>query len=282
MIVFKQIDDLQHHLLLEKNKGRSIGFVPTMGALHQGHIQLMEQSIAEGQYTVCSIFVNPTQFNDKEDFAKYPVTIETDISLLAEAGIQVLFLPSVAEMYPHGTTPSQYYDLGYLDQVFEAAHRPGHFQGVCQVVHRLLNIVQPDRLYIGQKDYQQCMVIKQLLALTGLHKTTDLIICPTIREADGLAMSSRNRRLLPADREKATTIYNMLSYAKQHAHQKPLSELTAYAKAQLNLAGFKTDYFSFAQSDNLQEVTNYNASKNLVVVTAAFLGGVRLIDNILV
>ncbi len=283
MIVFKKITALQHHINTQKKAGKSIGFVPTMGALHQGHIQLVQQSIQEQQFTVCSIFVNPTQFNDKEDFAKYPITIENDIEQLEAASVHALFLPSVEEMYPNGTTLApNTYPLGHLDEVFEAAHRPGHFQGVCQVVHRLLNIVQPNRLYMGQKDYQQCMVIKKLLQLTGLDKETELIICPTIRETDGLAMSSRNRRLSDADRQTATTIYKLLSYAKEQVQHQPISQLEQYAYTQLEAAGFKPDYFSFAQSTDLQKVTEFNDNKNLVIVVAAFLGGVRLIDNILV
>ncbi len=283
MIVFKKITDIQHHINTQKKVGKSIGFVPTMGALHQGHIQLVQQSIREQQFTVCSIFVNPTQFNDKNDFEKYPITIENDIQQLEAAGVHALFLPSVDEMYPNGTTlAANAYPLGHLDQIFEAAHRPGHFQGVCQVVHRLLDIVKPNRLFMGQKDYQQCMVIKKLLELTGLDKAMELVVCPTIRENDGLAMSSRNRRLSATDRETATTIYKLLVYAKENADKKPLSELEQYSIEQLQTAGFKPDYFSFAQSTDLQKVTDFYNNIKLVIVVAAFLGDVRLIDNILV
>ncbi|MFD2921343.1 pantoate--beta-alanine ligase [Terrimonas rubra] len=282
MIVFKKIASLQQHLQRIQQNGGSVGFVPTMGALHQGHIQLTERSIAEGQFTVCSIFVNPTQFNDKDDFAKYPITVENDIVQLEAAGVQALFLPSVEEIYPNGTAlPENAYPLGFLDQVFEAAHRPGHFQGVCQVVHRLLDIVQPDKLYMGQKDYQQCMVIRKLLDLTGLDTRTELIICPTMRETDGLAMSSRNRRLPETDRQVAPTIYELLQYAREKAGELPLPEIEEYALAQLTAAGFKPDYFAFARASDLQPVGRYENDTKLIVVVAAFLGQVRLIDNIL-
>lgn len=282
MIVFKKIASLQEYLQRIQQNGGSVGFVPTMGALHQGHIQLMEKSIAEGQFTVCSIFVNPTQFNDKDDFAKYPITVENDIAQLEAAGVQALFLPSVEEVYPNGTAlPENAYPLGHLDQVFEAAHRPGHFQGVCQVVHRLLDIVQPDKLYMGQKDYQQCMVIRKLLELTGLDTRTELVICPTMRETDGLAMSSRNRRLPETDRELAPAIYKLLQYGKEKAGQLPLPAIEQYALEQLKAAGFKPDYFAFAQATDLQPVGQYDKDIKLVIVVAAFLGPVRLIDNIL-
>lgn len=282
MIVFKKIASLQQHLQRIQQNGGSVGFVPTMGALHQGHIQLTERSIAEGQFTVCSIFVNPTQFNDKDDFAKYPITIENDIAQLEAAGVQALFLPSVEEIYPNGTTlPENAYPLGYLDQVFEAAHRPGHFQGVCQVVHRLLDIVQPDKLYMGQKDYQQCMVIRKLLELTGLDARTELIICPTMRESNGLAMSSRNRRLPEADRQIAPIIYKLLQYGREEAGQQPLAAIEQYALKELKATGFKPDYFAFAQATDLQPVEAYDKDIKLVIVVAAFLGQVRLIDNIL-
>lgn len=282
MIVFKNIASLQQHLQRVQQNGGSVGFVPTMGALHQGHIQLTERSIAEGQFTVCSIFVNPTQFNDKDDFAKYPVTVENDIAQLEAAGVQALFLPSVEEIYPNGTAlPENAYPLGYLDQVFEAAHRPGHFQGVCQVVHRLLDIVQPVKLYMGQKDYQQCMVIRKLLELTGLGARTELIICPTMRETDGLAMSSRNRRLPEGDRQIASTIYKLLQYGREKAAQQPLTQIEHYALEELRAAGFKPDYFAFARATDLQPVEAYDKDVELVIVMAAFLGQVRLIDNIL-
>ena len=195
MILFKKANDLRKWLDAQHKNGKRIGFVPTMGALHPGHISLIKKSKTENPVTVCSIFINPSQFNDPADFKKYPVTIETDIDMLEEADCDALFLPGSEEIYPDGYSNSKLYDIGYLETVLEGKYRPGHFQGVCMVVDRLLDIVQPDQLFLGQKDYQQCMVIKRLLILKGQTDKIGLSICPTLREADGLAMSSRNLRL---------------------------------------------------------------------------------------
>ena len=199
----------------QRKQGKKYGFVPTMGALHAGHISLINDSKKASDLTVCSIFVNPTQFNDPKDFEKYPITIEKDIAMLEAAGCDILFLPEVAEMYPGGTSTSIHYELGYLETILEGHYRPGHFQGVCMIVHRLLDIVKPDNLYIGQKDYQQSMVIKKLIELTGMKELVDLNISPTLREAGGLAMSSRNMRLTEQERVKATAIYKTLHLIKE-------------------------------------------------------------------
>ncbi|RYD35278.1 MAG: hypothetical protein EOP86_08905 [Verrucomicrobiaceae bacterium] len=188
MILFKRATDLREHLEKQRKKGKKIGFAPTMGALHDGHISLVEASRKENDLSAVSIFVNPTQFNDPADYAKYPVTLEKDISLLEAAGCDVLFLPPVEEMYPSGQMLKKKYELGYLESLLEGSFRPGHFQAVCQIVHRLLEVVQPDNLYMGQKDYQQCMVVKKLLELTGLGNSVELHISPTLREKSGLAM----------------------------------------------------------------------------------------------
>ncbi len=213
MILFKKITELSFFIEKEKKKGKSIGFVPTMGALHEGHISLINNSKALNKLTVSSIFVNPTQFNNAKDFDKYPVTIEKDIDLLEKNGCHILFMPTVKEMYPTGFINPPHYNLGYLETVLEGKYRPGHFQGVCQVVHRLLSIVQPHNLYIGQKDYQQCMVIKKLVELTQLK--VNVIIGSTLRENDGLAMSSRNMRLNIEERKKAVKISEVLFFIKK-------------------------------------------------------------------
>src|SRR5215217_1370627 len=179
MIIFKQARQLTLHIESLRNNGKTIGFVPTMGALHQGHLSLIEHSKQKSDVTVCSIFINPTQFNNPEDFLKYPVTQEQDILLLANASCDILFLPQKEEIYQPGFEP-KHYELGYLETILEGLHRPGHFQGVCQVVDILLNIVQPHFLFLGQKDYQQCMVISTLLELRGSKEK--LIFVPTIRE----------------------------------------------------------------------------------------------------
>jgi pantoate--beta-alanine ligase len=209
MIIFKYASQLAGYLQQQKTAGKVIGFVPTMGALHNGHIALVDQSKKEASLTICSIFVNPTQFNNPNDYQLYPNTIEADIAKLEAAGCDVLFLPAIAEMYPRGTAGLEQYDLGYLETLLEGKYRPGHFQGVCQVMFRLLTMVQPDKLFMGQKDYQQCMVVNRLLQL--MQSGTRLITCPTLREPDGLAMSSRNMRLTAEDRQKATTIYKCLT-----------------------------------------------------------------------
>src|SRR5688572_10485824 len=213
MILFKKAADLSKWFETQRKNNGTLGFVPTMGALHSGHLSLIDRSKKENRITAASIFINPTQFNDPKDFEKYPISIEKDIDLLEKTGCDILFLPSVKEIYPGGTATKKHYDLGFLETVLEGKYRPGHFQGVCMVVERLLNIVQPGNLYLGQKDYQQCMVIKRLSELMTLPITVN--ICPTLREPGGLAMSSRNMRLGPGEREKAVTIYQCLLLAKE-------------------------------------------------------------------
>lgn len=212
MKIFKKSSDIHEYLCSINIKGKIIGFIPTMGALHLGHISLIEQAKRNNHFTVCSIFVNPTQFNNSTDFEKYPSTLEQDINQLEKAGCRILFLPSVKEIYPEGIEKKYEYELGYLETVLEGKYRPGHFQGVCQVVDRLLQIIPANYLYLGQKDYQQCMVIKKLIELKRYN--TSLIICPTLREKDGLAMSSRNMRLSSEERKIAGKIYESLIHLK--------------------------------------------------------------------
>ncbi|MDI9363615.1 MAG: pantoate--beta-alanine ligase [Flavobacterium sp.] len=281
MILFKCINALQKYLNQQKNSRLSVGFVPTMGALHQGHLSLIGMSKAKCDFTVCSIFVNPTQFNNSNDFEQYPISLENDIRLLEQAQCNILFLPSANEIYPNGTALSTHYQLGFIETILEGKFRPNHFQGVCQVVHKLLDIVAPDMLFLGQKDYQQCMVIQQLIALTGIK--TQLIIGPTLRESSGLAMSSRNMRLSDDDKQKATTIYQMLQYIKQQCNHQMPNELTASVTKQLLKNGFNTvDYVAICNANNLEPITETdNSTIPKVVLIAAFLNGVRLIDNLL-
>jgi pantoate--beta-alanine ligase len=282
MILFKQISQLQQELQAARNENKSIGFVPTMGALHEGHLSLIAQSKQENDLTVCSIFVNPTQFNDPKDFEKYPITTAQDILLAEKAGLDILFMPSVAEMYPNGQQLATPYQLGRIETLLEGAHRPGHFQGVCQVVHHLLNIVQPNGLYMGQKDYQQCMVINKLLEITGLSQTIQLKVSPTLREADGLAMSSRNVRLSPEAHAQATAIYKTLAWVKDHIKTKEIFILQQEAAQNLLQNGFnKVDYISIADGVTLEPVTKPVAGQQLVVLAAAFINNVRLIDNLI-
>ncbi len=280
MIVFKQALYLMAELTNYRSKGFSIAFVPTMGALHQGHISLLEKADALNIIIVASIFVNPTQFNEAGDFDKYPKTIEKDVYKLEKAGCNILFLPSVLEMYPNGSMLNKVYDLGYLDNLLEGASRPDHFQGVCQVMERLLDIVKPDRLVLGQKDYQQCMVISKLVSLTGA--SIQILIGNTLREADGLAMSSRNLRLSYEARAKAAMIYETLIWVKQHLKPGDLKSIKKQAANNLNAGGFKTDYLEIANANSLQIVDEWDGQSALVILVAAFIDEIRLIDNMLV
>lgn len=229
--------------------------------------------------TVCSIFVNPTQFNDPKDFQKYPITLEKDIALLEQAGTDVLFLPEVEEVYPEGTSGLEHYDLGRIETLLEGQYRPGHFQGVCQVMRRLLDVVRPDDLFMGQKDYQQCMVLLRLLELRGMP--TRLHRCPILREPDGLAMSSRNMRLTPDQRQKATAIYKAIQSIRDGwGSAEPISALITAATGLLETAGFRVDYVSIADATTLEPLhSRMPAKPGSVALIAAFLGEVRLIDN---
>jgi len=280
MTIIKKISDLQNFLGLYRKDGQKIGFAPTMGALHPGHISLITESQKSNGLTVSSIFINPVQFNDPKDYEKYPITLENDILLLEKAGCNVLFLPSVSEVYPDGTTQQKKYELGYLESVLEGEYRPGHFQGVCMVIERLLDIVKPDNLYLGQKDYQQCMVIKKLTELTGLDQTVHTRICPTLREPDGLAMSSRNMRLSETERKNAGTIYKTLQLIKEGLGKNDLRSLKNDAKKILSEKGFKPDYVEIADASTLQLVNDWDGKQKLVALIAAFLNEVRLIDNL--
>lgn len=281
MLLIKKVDDLLNIIGKKRKAGLSIGLIPTMGALHAGHISLLEAAKGSNSLTVCSIFVNPTQFNNQKDFENYPVTIEKDVYLLENAGCDILFFPSPDEIYPHTMQKPGLYELGFLETILEGRFRPGHFQGVCQVVHRLLEIIRPDNLYLGQKDYQQVLIIKKLLSLTGLNESVKLTICPTVREPDGLAMSSRNLRLSEEDRKKAAAIAQALYNIKKNLKNGNAELLIAEAKDFLAMQGFKTDYIEIADARTLEPVKNWDGSQKLIAVVAAALNDVRLIDNLL-
>ena len=279
MRLFKKASDINKYLLQFKKDGGSVGFVPTMGALHQGHISLLTVAKKKCSITVFSIFVNPTQFNDAADFENYPTTIESDIDKLEKAGCDVLFLPPVSEIYTEGDTTKETYNLGYLETILEGKYRPGHFQGVCQVVYRLLKIIPASDLYLGQKDYQQCMVIKKMLELTKIG--TVITICPTMREKDGLAMSSRNMRLSAEERKQAVKIYEALSFIKKNITPGDTSQLKQKVFAKLIEEGFKPDYVETASAADLTLINKWDGKTKLVALIAAFNGNVRLIDNLL-
>ncbi|MBS1928585.1 MAG: pantoate--beta-alanine ligase [Bacteroidetes bacterium] len=278
MIICKLADETQRIVKESTKDGQKSGFIPTMGALHDGHISLIQKSIQAGNFTSCSIFVNPTQFNNPADFAKYPSTLSSDIDKLEEAGCDLLFLPSQNEIYPPDFKPP-HYKLGYLESVFEGKYRPGHFQGVCMVVDRLLKIMQPTLLYLGQKDYQQCMVISKMVSDLGIK--TEIAICPTLRENSGLAMSSRNMRLTADQKTKAPLISTELLRLKKNIREGNVDSILEESIKTLDKAGFKVDYFSVANAANLQPVTNWDGQSKIVGLAAAFLGEIRLIDNML-
>jgi len=281
MNIIRQAEELKEELKTIRNEQKAIGFVPTMGALHEGHLSLIEESKANTRVTVCSIFVNPAQFNDPKDYEKYPNTIDKDLHILRQAGTDIVYLPSVNEIYPDGTKDLEHYDLGYLETILEGHYRPGHFQGVSQVMARLLKIVLPDQLFMGQKDYQQCMVIQKLLHLTQLDQRISLQVCPTVRESDGLAMSSRNLRLNVQERKIAVGISKALEFAKREIVPGDLTRLEIEATTLLAGSGFKVDYFEIAKADSLELINEWDGKTKLVALTAAFLNQVRLIDNML-
>jgi pantoate--beta-alanine ligase len=277
MILFKQSADLVQWLGSKRAAGKTTAFVPTMGALHQGHIHLIETGRSEADLSICSIFVNPSQFNDPKDFEKYPVSLEKDIELLLKAGTDLLFLPSVEEIYPGGLGGLETYDLGGLDAILEGRYRPGHFQGVCQVMSRLLNIVKPDHLLMGQKDFQQCLIIRRLIEIRHLPIIFHTI--PTVREADGLAQSSRNRRLSPVQRKTAVVLSRALALVKEKIKPGMVETVLMEAREMVESAGFKTDYIEIAGTEDLQPILNWDGKEKAVALIAAFLGEVRLIDN---
>ena len=280
MILLKYSKDLQTYLNKIKKDNAVTGFVPTMGALHQGHLSLISQSRINADVTICSIFINPIQFNNKEDFKKYPVTVENDILLLEESGCDILFMPDENEIYPDENSKHKHFDIGNLENILEGKFRPGHFQGVCLVVEKLINIVHPDYLFLGQKDYQQCLIIKKLPGM--LHKNIEIKICPILREKSGLAMSSRNLRLNEDEKKLASNLYKTLNNIKINITQENFSMLKNDAILHLEEKGFKVDYLELAKSDNLEIVDFFYMPGKYILLIAAFLNNVRLIDNLIV
>ena len=278
MIIFKTADSLSSHLNDRRKQGRKIAFIPTMGALHEGHLSLIDLANQAHDLTICSIFVNPTQFNNVTDYTHYPITIENDIASLVRANCDILFLPHKSEMYGKGYK-AKHYDLGYLEDILEGRYRPGHFQGVCQVVDRLLEIVSADTMYLGQKDYQQCMVIKRLLYITNRAGKVELVVGATVREESGLAMSSRNMRLTESQKTAAAAISKALTSVKNDIQHQPPQELINQAWIELEREGFAIDYIEIVSADTLEKATTLN--QPLIALIAATTGGVRLIDNMI-
>lgn len=275
MKIFKTVKSLQNYLASKKE---IINFVPTMGALHAGHIKLISEAQKNNALVVCSIFINPKQFNDPGDLKKYPVTTESDIDKLYHAECDILFLPDTQEIYPSGLEIAKY-DLGNLNEILEGKFRSGHFQGVCIVVNRLLSIIKPNNLFLGQKDYQQCAVINKLLQIT--NSNCKLIIIPTQREKDGLAMSSRNVRLTEIERNEAPEIYKQLKIIEKLRNKVSLSKLKEEFIEALQQKNIQTEYIELADADDLHLKNNFD-DKDSVLLFAGYLGGVRLIDNIII
>jgi pantoate--beta-alanine ligase len=280
MRIFQSPSDISNFLSSERALGKKIGFVPTMGALHEGHLALINSSKLANDITVCSIFVNPTQFNNKEDLAKYPRPIDADRQKLEEANCDVLFIPSENQMYDE--LPRLKFDFGDLEKVMEGQFRPGHFNGVGIVVAKLFNIVQPDISYFGQKDYQQFMVISTLVK--DLSFQIQLVCHPTIREKDGLALSSRNLRLSSDERAIAPLIYKCLQSAVSELKKGiSIESIKEQVSNEINShAGFQLEYIEFADANTLSLLEGYVKNKKVVICLAAFLGTVRLIDNVIV
>lgn len=263
----------------QKSEGKTIGFVPTMGALHKGHLALVEQARSENDLVVCSIFVNPIQFNKPEDLEKYPRTLASDIDLLTVTGCDAVFCPNEKEMYPSPDTTV--YDFGHLDKVMEGRYRQGHFNGVAIVVKKLFGIVLPDRAYFGQKDYQQLQIIKALVKLEKLD--VEIVQSPTIREASGLAMSSRNTRLTPEQRHEAANIYKALQNACKLYNKTSISEIKKQTVSNIEASKhLKVEYFEIVNADTLLPIEQQTGNEKVVACIAVYAGQVRLIDNVLI
>ena len=279
MQIFYSINSLQDFLKSQRKMGRSIGLVPTMGALHKGHLSLIDASKIQNDLTVCSIFVNPTQFNNQQDLAVYPRTLEADCQMLESVNCDVVFSPNAQDIYP--TLPNLKFDFGDLERVMEGKFRLGHFNGVGIVVSKLFNIIQPDNAYFGQKDLQQCAIINRLVK--DLSYNLKLNVCPTQRETDGLAMSSRNRNLTPEQRKIAPAIYKSLQKAVELLKNKNSSEsVKLLIVNQLdNIEGINVEYFEISDFETLQPINELSEGKTALCI-AAFMGTTRLIDNVII
>lgn len=281
MIIVHTHKELQEVLDKQRVQSKSIGFVPTMGALHQGHLSLLKQAKSENDVVVCSIFVNPTQFNDPKDLEKYPRPIEKDIELLQSVNCDVLFTPEVNEMYAENEVWE--HSFGQIETIWEGAMRPGHFKGVAQIVYKLLNLVHPNKSYFGQKDYQQTVIVKRLCKDFGLN--TEIVVCDIIREANGLAMSSRNIRLNEKERQEASKIYEALSLAKSLVQKAEynIPYIIEQAKSKLlEINEVTIEYVSIVDAENMLEVSEINENTRQLMIIALRIGSTRLIDNMFI
>lgn len=278
MKVLRTVGELRQAMESHRNAGQTIGLVPTMGALHAGHLSLMERSCRDNDITVASIFVNPTQFNNATDLKTYPRTEEKDCALLEKAGVDYAFVPSVEEIYPEPDT--RVFDLGEVAEVMEGAMRPGHFNGVAQIVSRLFSYVNPTRAYFGEKDFQQIAVIRRMAQLEGFD--FEIIACPIVREADGLALSSRNVRLTPEQRQIAPEIHRTLARSLDMARDKSVSEVKQWVKEEIDRQSFMTtEYYEIVNPLTMQPTDSWMTPDGPAVgCVTVYCGDVRLIDNI--
>lgn len=277
MLVVETIAELRSHLAAARTEGKSIGLVPTMGALHNGHASLVGRSVEDNEVTVVSVFVNPTQFNDKSDLERYPRTLEADCRLLEELGADYVFAPSVEEVYPEPDT--RVFDFAPLDKVMEGVYRPGHFNGVAQIVSKLFLYVEPDRAYFGEKDFQQLAIIREMVRQLGLG--LQIVGCPIVRESDGLALSSRNALLTPEQRTTALAIskslFDSVNYAKEHS----LAETKQWVEQAIaSTEGLELEYYEIVDGTTLQAVDSWEETDYIVGCITVYCGKVRLIDNI--
>jgi pantoate--beta-alanine ligase len=276
MEIYVKVSELKSRLS-ELRKTKTIGLVPTMGALHPGHLSLVERCKSMCDVTLASIFVNPAQFNDREDYRRYPRTLENDREMLEKAGCNIAFIPSEEEIYPE--KDERVFDFGELDKVMEGKFRPGHFNGVARVVSRLFDIVNPDKSFFGQKDFQQVVIIKSMVK--QLNLTTEIVVCPIIRERDGLAMSSRNMLLSKNQKKEAAGISNALFYAKEQALKMTVNEIRDETIRRIHLSPeLEVEYVEIVNADTMQTVSEWDDSPEIVVCVAVYAGQIRLIDNI--
>lgn len=277
MFIATTTADIREKIASLKAQGKTIGFVPTMGALHDGHVSLVDKSIGQNDITVVSIFVNPTQFNNPDDLANYPRTIDDDMRILAAAGADIVFVPGVDDIYPEPDT--RCFEFGQLDKVMEGQFRPGHFNGVAQVVSRLFAIVQPDRAYFGEKDFQQLAIVREMVR--QLAVPVQIVGMPIKRESSGLAMSSRNRRLSESQQQDAAQIYAALKQSLNHVETKTVAETVADVIDKINsVESLKVEYFDIVDADTLRPIADWQETSYAVGCIAVFCGDVRLIDNL--
>lgn len=277
MKVIQTVKGLEGLLEQQRQEEKTVGFVPTMGALHEGHATLVKRCVAENDICVVSVFVNPTQFNNKEDLRLYPRTPEKDNALLESIGVDIVFAPSVEEVYPE--LDARVFDFGLLDKVMEGAYRPGHFNGVAQVVSKLFDFVKPHKAYFGEKDFQQLAIVKEMVR--QLELPVEIVAVPTVREPSGLAMSSRNQRLSETQREHAAEIYRIIRESTMLVGEQLPDEVVRFVTASVNnVPELDVEYFGIVDGDSLQPVSSWQDSESIVGAIAVYCGDVRLIDNI--